>query len=315
MKRSVVGATVGAVGAGALFERYARNQTAVSDGGDIDVDGSRLRVYESGDGPGVVIVNGAGDCFASWSAVLHRLRGVHAVGYDRPGMGLSPPGPAPTTARYLAQLDAVVRVAGGASVVLVGHSLGGLLARLYTRLHPELVGALVLVDATPEAVANDSGVKTGFAISSGLATALKTLSPLGVPRLMLRAKAMPLYPEARQFRADITPDEFARWETAVCQSIAGNTGPELRSVLKVVVDATESADTRSPELGDLPLTVLASNAFGEKWIDWQRALTTLSTNAEFDATAMRSHNIHQRHPELLAELIERAATASARAPA
>jgi len=37
-------------------------------------------------------------------------------------------------------------------VVLVGHSTGGLISRLYARTHPKEVAGLVLVDAIPEGV-------------------------------------------------------------------------------------------------------------------------------------------------------------------
>ncbi|GKS14962.1 hypothetical protein YDYSY3_59620 [Paenibacillus chitinolyticus] len=34
--------------------------------------------------------------------------------------------------------------------VLVGHSFGGLVARLYASLYPQLISGIVLVDAAPE---------------------------------------------------------------------------------------------------------------------------------------------------------------------
>src|SRR5262245_3328102 len=79
--------------------------------------------------------------------------------YDRPGtaldaehLGRSDPVPMPRTAEdIVADLDALLRAAEvPGPYVLVGHSLGGLFARLYASDQPEAVAGLVLVDAYPE---------------------------------------------------------------------------------------------------------------------------------------------------------------------
>ncbi len=167
---------------------------------------------------------------------------------------------------------------------------------------------MVLVDATPEAIADDPGAKAGFAVSSAIAAALKTLSPVGLPRVLLRANAMPLYPEQKLFRNHITADGYQRWQDAVCRSIAGATAAELRSVLPSVDNARRTRDTASePEFGELPVAVLGSNAFGDKWLAWQRELREQSTDNTFIETGTRSHNIHMRHPDLVADAIREVA--------
>jgi pimeloyl-ACP methyl ester carboxylesterase len=78
--------------------------------------------------------------------------------YDRPGTPVgekpsrSDPVPQPTTAREaVADLHALLSAAGEAGpYVLVGHSYGGLIVRLYASIYPEDVSGLVLVDALTE---------------------------------------------------------------------------------------------------------------------------------------------------------------------
>jgi pimeloyl-ACP methyl ester carboxylesterase len=87
-----------------------------------------------------------------------------------------------------------------ASYVLVGQSLGGLIARLHAQQHPDRLAGLVPVDATPEAITDEPGVAVGFAVSGMLATVLKALAPLGFVRLLQRLRRLPLDPSRARSR-------------------------------------------------------------------------------------------------------------------
>ena len=83
---------------------------------------------------------------------------TRACAYDRPGTPVgekpsrSDPVPQPTTAgEAAADLHALLGAAGEAGpYVLVGHSYGGLVVRLYASTYPDDVSGLVLVDALTE---------------------------------------------------------------------------------------------------------------------------------------------------------------------
>lgn len=124
----------------------------------VDVGGRRLRVVQAGP-PGarplVVLEHGAFGCAADWAVVQDRLarKGFRSLAYDRAGLGHSDPGPQPRDGRAIVgDLAALLRALDERGpVVLVGHSMGGLMVRLFTLTHPDRVLGVVLVDAvTPD---------------------------------------------------------------------------------------------------------------------------------------------------------------------
>lgn len=103
------------------------------------------------DGPvRVILLHGEDGSAESWRPVLQRLSGsVGACAYDRSTMGLGGHGRG-----WFELLDELRRVHAALGVqpgyALVGHSVGGLYARLFAADRPLDVGGLVLVDPTHE---------------------------------------------------------------------------------------------------------------------------------------------------------------------
>jgi|RhiMetdeSRZDD1v2_1073273.scaffolds.fasta_scaffold30511_4 pimeloyl-ACP methyl ester carboxylesterase len=137
--------------------------------GLIDVGGGRKLYLEcKGAGSPVVILEaGLRNRADIWSvkpdageAVFPQTAAFTRVcAYDRPGTTLgvdqfsrSDPVPMPRTAKdAVADLHALLQAAAIPSpYVLVGHSTGGLIIRLYASTYPKEVAGLVLVDAIPE---------------------------------------------------------------------------------------------------------------------------------------------------------------------
>jgi 4,5:9,10-diseco-3-hydroxy-5,9,17-trioxoandrosta-1(10),2-diene-4-oate hydrolase len=110
------------------------------------VSGLRLRYWDVGTGPAVVLVHGAAASVEYWRYTVGALAESHRVlALDLPGCGLSERGPAlPTLPEAGDLLAAFLDALGIARAALVGHSLGGLVALEATLRHPGRAERLVL---------------------------------------------------------------------------------------------------------------------------------------------------------------------------
>ena len=145
-------AVLGAALTAAWVERRARRaeRDQPPSGRLLDVDGVRLHVVERGEGPPVVLIHGNMVSHRDFEAsgLLERLARDHRViAIDRPGFGHSsrprdrlwtPTAQAKLMHTALAQL-------GVAQAVVVGHSMGAMVALALALDHPEDVRRLVLV--------------------------------------------------------------------------------------------------------------------------------------------------------------------------
>jgi pimeloyl-ACP methyl ester carboxylesterase len=116
------------------------------------LDGRAINLVCSGRGaPTVLLESGFGAGAFAWGQVQPILaRRTHVCSYDRAGYGFSDVGPMPRDGAAIARdLDAALRKAGERGpFVIVGHSAGGLYARLFAaRRHKDAAG-LVLVDTS-----------------------------------------------------------------------------------------------------------------------------------------------------------------------
>lgn len=92
-------------------------------------DGTPITFHQTGDGPVVVIVNGALSTAADAAGLADALAdaGFRAVTWDRRGRGSSGDAPGSTPERETEDLAAVIEATGGEAAVL-GHSSGAVLA-------------------------------------------------------------------------------------------------------------------------------------------------------------------------------------------
>lgn len=117
----------------------------------LEVAGTRTRLLRrdgNPEGPLVVLVHGLGGSAPNWLEVMAPLAAIgDVVAFDLQGFGEAAP-PRPTAPRPVANarfVATVLHALGADRVVLVGNSMGGLVATLVAGEHPELVDQLVLL--------------------------------------------------------------------------------------------------------------------------------------------------------------------------
>ncbi|OXI30329.1 alpha/beta hydrolase [Burkholderia sp. AU16741] len=96
----------------------------------------------------VVLLHGIGSGAASWVSQLDTLGASRRVlAWDAPGYGVSTPvhGGSPAAADYAASLNAWLEALGIERCVLVGHSLGAIIAGGLARVMPARIAGLLLI--------------------------------------------------------------------------------------------------------------------------------------------------------------------------
>jgi pimeloyl-ACP methyl ester carboxylesterase len=116
---------------------------------EITTAAGRLTLRRAGAGAGLVLLHGIGSGAASWAWQLDGLADrYHMTAWNAPGYGGStlPAADWPDAGDYAAALDALLAALEIERCVLVGHSLGALIAARLAAEHSERVAGLVLAD-------------------------------------------------------------------------------------------------------------------------------------------------------------------------
>ncbi len=155
-------------------------------------DGVGLEVVEQGSGPALLLVHGFGGAKEDfWDQVDALATRYHVVTFDHRGHGESD-APAEVGAysldRLAADTLAVADAVGADRFRLLGHSMGGMVARRVVLAHPGRVEALVLMDTSPGPVPGIDGeileLGAAMALTDGmdeLKRVMDAFQPLGTP--------------------------------------------------------------------------------------------------------------------------------------
>jgi pimeloyl-ACP methyl ester carboxylesterase len=137
-----------------------------------EVRGVRLRWFQAGKGESVLLVHGFGGAASNWTAVAPALaRHARVLVVDLPGHGGSTalPGPPERLDPFAERLGLLLEREGEAPAVVVGHSLGAVVALRLALRRPELVRGLVL--------AGSAGIGSGTRESERALTLVSLVQP------------------------------------------------------------------------------------------------------------------------------------------
>jgi pimeloyl-ACP methyl ester carboxylesterase len=275
--------------------------------------GRRVHILCKGTQPGptVVIEQGAGSPSILWWPLQDKIATFARVcTYDRAGYQWSDPAPRRRSleARVNDLHNALAKADIPGPYVLVAHSFGGPLARLYARAYPDEVTGMVLVDTPEEAVIFRPSYLDYAGKIALFARGLEIAARLGLVRLGL-----------------------AFWHTAP-EGMSPQTFATLKSLLarpaffRAMADDPAALDRVAPDLrhpggfgtlGDRPLVVLAHGipfpgpaaVLEDGWAEGQARLAKLSTRGELIVATHSNHMIQSDEPDLVIDAIRRVAQA------
>jgi hypothetical protein len=118
----------------------------------IELDNQKLEVLIRGDGEKVVVIQTGMYCsIYDWMDIIDELsKWSKVIAYHRPGYGKSSlESEIRTTKKAADELKVLLeKLEVHESIILVGHSYGGLCAQHFIKLYPHLVNSCILVDST-----------------------------------------------------------------------------------------------------------------------------------------------------------------------
>lgn len=285
----------------------------------VDVGGYRLHINCQGQGkPTVVMESGRGNFSLNWGQVPQKVaKFTRVCTYDRAGLGWSDRSPQPRTAQNLVEDLHTLLARSGVEppYVLVGHSLGGLLMRLYAHEYPDQVVGLVLIDSAHEDALpriSEAFLRLDRRLDKLMAWVLRLgqmTAATGVLALFPR-----LYP--RQFLA-IVPEEDRETYLAIISA-------DAKCLAAIRTEYAASADyfaavraAQITTLGDIPLIVLSrgkeqqipgmsvevKREFEQTWQQLQSELAAQSSNGKRIVAEYSGHYIQLDQPELVIDAI------------
>jgi pimeloyl-ACP methyl ester carboxylesterase len=285
----------------------------------VDIGGRRLHLMRAGGGtPAVVVATSLGEPGHGWAEIQrHLAQHTTVVLYDRAGLGWSDPGPWPTGKQMVEDLHALLGAAGiPAPYVLVGHSVGGLLVRLYARRYPEEVVGLVLVDSSHPDQWRDLS-KLDWRRSGPawwLRVARIAVRPLGLTRLCAAVRA-------RRHGADIPPHlrrglSPEQAEAAVTMELSSRQRradvQEMAAFPGLTAEVGRAVSGAPGSLGWLPLTVISRSTgppspwpphFEAAWQAFQTRQAALSERSVHLHAESADHFVPRAHPGLVVRAI------------
>lgn len=251
-----------------------------------DIGHNKVHFKSTGDGDFTfVLISGLGETMHTWSTIENELQNRGQVFmYDRSGLGHSEVGILPRSVdNIVTELKTVLKNEEVKKpYILVGHSIGGFIARYYQKKYPEDVMGLFLIDPYQEMGKKEFGEwPTSYKMMNW---ALRNMSWSGIPFFLLPDPPHPIYKTSKAIKTygqeaaseDISLQEFARLDNGV---------------------------------SDVPVYLLTADKVGTTYNDiqkrWHREIFAKYSNDINKHVVIESgHHIHIQKPEIVVELLD-----------
>lgn len=228
--------------------------------------GIRSLVVAGTGSPTVVFESGIGQGKRNWAPVFNRIAELtRTVAYDRAGYGQSETSDQPRDGlQIVLELREMLRTEGlEPPYVLVGHSLGGTMVKLFAKTWPDEVAGVVLVDARHEEFT-------------------QRCRQVGVHRLLYEPpeaflNMLPPVPRAEVLAAPLTLKQARR---------AGSF-PDV----PLIVLTQSNATSRWPE------------SLGKVWLASQRRMASMSALGRIKVVGDAGHNLHMDRPDVVVRAV------------
>jgi pimeloyl-ACP methyl ester carboxylesterase len=291
----------------------------------IDIGGYRLNIDVKGQGsPAVIFISGSQAFSFDWSLVAPSISAItQTVTYDRPAVAWSDAGPMPRTFEQdVYELHELLQRAGvHPPYVLVGHSLGGIIARKFEMNYSGEVQGLVLVDATSEnaTLFINNKVQRLRLLSGGrkipaVKKEVDTLTKVPTQKDMNDFLKMVGEPKI-DFPFDKLPVKFQQvrlWAMKQPKFLLADNGTYWAEEFEAIYnDSTYSLDNKPifvitsgqnnypKQLGDSVRNSLINGKLTD-----QQKMAALSSNSKHLVTTKSPHEIHLTEPKLVIDAIK-----------
>ena len=274
----------------------------------VDVGGYRVHLYCTGAGSPTVVIVGAGFSF-DWGLVQPEVASITQVcSYDHSGIGWSEDGPTDSCELRVREIHEALRSAGiKGPYVLVGHSLGALVARLYAGQYPNEVAGVVFVDHSIAMVNRRPPLGGGAAAPPPMPP--PPTSPPGGGKIAIGMEDDPNFS-----KLSARDRELHRWGTTQVRGKAASIDSPLDMLLDCVAQADAITKDDSHPLGDKPLVDVSAGTappmppqVAEQWrikyTELQTKLLSLSGNSKRLVAENSGHFIIIDRPDVVIDAI------------
>lgn len=259
----------------------------------VDVGGYRVHLYCTGEGKSTIVVASGGFSF-EWGLVQPELaKSARVCTYDPAGMAWSDTvaNPHPSCADRVRELHALLTNAGvEGPYVLVGFSIGGLVARLYAIRYPNEIAGIAFVDHA-------------FVDTDNSSPPASPAAPPGSdspPVLIYKAPiTLDLEDDQNFSRLPARDQALHRWALSI-RSVRPT--PEMAAGYFSEVDAIEQSGAHP--LGNIPVAVVSTLYDSPRYAELQHKLLLLSRNSKQFIAKNSSHMVIIDQPDIVVRAIQ-----------